>query len=113
MASSSVTEKTKCPKCQKYISENCNSICCDKCNHWFHLHCSRLKLLRDFKTFVENPNQSFVCKFCLNYKCGKCDKPVFEYQNAMCCDLCSLWHHLKCSKINLAEYQKISKSNES
>ena len=70
---------TKCPKCIKIVYDNANSICCDDCDNWFHLRCTQLKL-KDFKEFTNNPKLNFYCNFCVNYKCLKCDKPVFDHK---------------------------------
>ena len=88
------SNKIVCKKCRKLVSDNCNSICCDNCSNWFHQkrNCSGLKT-KDFNKFVKNTQLSWVCTFCNNYKCV-CDKPVFNFQNGIRCDLCLNWLHL-------------------
>ena len=104
MANSS---NVKCVKCNKFISEQSNSICCDDCDHWFHMRCSQLKLV-EFKTFVNNSDLKFTCEYCINYKCGKCCQPVFDHQNGIFCNACSKWFHLRCSKLSLIQYHELS-----
>lgn len=98
--------KTKCPKCPRYVYDNQNSICCDECLNWFHLRCAGLSA-KDFKLICKNPLSTFICNYCLHFKCGKCCKPVFDGQNALCCDVtdCSTWFHLKCTTVSLTDYQ--------
>ena len=94
----------KCIKCRKQVAENQNSICCDECNGWIHLKCSGLTK----KKFLQlDSNTPFKCNFCLNFKCGKCNCPVFNYQNAVLCDNepCNTWYHLGCTKFTQAEYK--------
>ena len=101
-----------CKKCRKLVSDNCNSICCDNCSNWFHQkrNCSGLKT-KDFNKFVKNTQLSWVCTFCSNYKCA-CNKPVFDFQNGIRCDLCLNWLHLKCTDypwINILKSPKPTK----
>ena len=110
MASAS-NHKVKCPKCRYFVNDNTNSVCCDDCDHWFHLKCSGLKL-KEFKSLVKDSSSKFICNFCSNYKCGKCNKPVFDHQNGIGCDICNIWYHLKCSKHSLNDYVSMSKSEE-
>ena len=103
--------KVKCPTCQKYVYDNSNCICCDECDYWFHLRCTKLKL-KEFKALAKNPDSSYVCICCSNYKCPKCIRPVFDRQNAVCCDACKTWYHLRCSKLSLKQFIEISKTSE-
>jgi len=100
---------TKCMKCLKNVYENTNSICCDKCDNWFHLRCSKLKL-KEFKKFTKNQNLNYICYYCFNYPCPKCTKPVFDHHNGICCDCCGKWLHLKCTKLNKESYFNIHKN---
>ena len=96
--------KYKCLKCRKDVLGN--SICCDDCDGWLHLKCSGLTK-KIFEKEYCNSNKKFSCKYCLNYRCGKCDKPVYEQNNSIQCDSdsCQTWYHLKCTHFSLAEYQ--------
>ena len=65
--------------------------------------------------------KSYVCPVLLNikelYLCGKCDKVLpdqteidekeEEEQNSVQCDRCSLWYHLKCEHLSVAEAEKL------
>ena len=95
---------TNCIKCKKSIPEDGNSICCDDCDGWLHLKCSGLTL-KTLKKLGKD-DSPFKCTFCLNFKCGKCDKPVYNSQNAVQCDTktCQTWFHLKCTHFTLREY---------
>ena len=89
-----------------------NSICCDNCDNWIHLRCSKIGL-KAFKILNKDENSTFFCDYCKKYKCGKCDKPVFNNQNALFCESdCRKWYHLKCTKVSLETYQKFNKNNK-
>ena len=94
-----------CIKCKKIVSETGNSICCDDCDGWIHLKCSGMTL-KTFKKLAKDDSSEFKCNYCLNYKCGKCEKPVYPSQNAVQCDTepCQTWFHLKCTHFSLEEY---------
>ncbi len=54
-----------CPKSYKRVFDNQKSICCDKCDNWYHFKCS----LVDSATFnflAENISSIWYCKLCLN-----------------------------------------------
>ena len=97
--------KFKCITCRKEIFETQNSIGCDECEGYQHVRCAGLKI-KDFDALHADKNSTFSCKYCLNYKCGKCNKPVYKHQNAVQCDHdeCDLWYHLRCSPFTQREY---------
>ena len=97
----SASSKTKCPKC-RFVVKNVDSICCDNCLNWFHFKCSKLSRAT-FNKFVSDQSLQFVCNFCTKFPCGKCNKGVFEYNHAICCDSsnCNKLYHLKCTKVSL------------
>ena len=99
----SSTKVTKCTSCTKLFHEGQNAIQCDKCDGWLHLKCSGLKQ-KEFKNISEETE--FVCKFCINFQCGKCEKPVYSHQNSIECSIegCSTWFHLRCTPFTQAEY---------
>ena len=101
MGKKGIKKIEKCLKCCKFVFENQNSICCDKCKKWIHLRCSGLKK-KDFQILCDNVEQSFSCNFCKDCRCGNCDKPVFDCQNGIQCDSieCKKWYHLTCSKLS-------------
>ena len=92
----------KCIKCTKYFY-NQNAIQCDKCKGWLHLKCSGLKL-KEFNNIGDDTE--FICRYCANYPCGKCKRPVYETQNGVECssDQCRQWYHLRCSPFSQVEY---------
>ena len=101
----------KCSKCLKIVYDNTNSICCDDCQNWFHQRCSGLKL-KEISIYAKNKDLIFYCEYCLKYKCAFCTDPVFDHQNAISCDSCFDWFHLRCSKLGLEQYHILSKSSE-
>ena len=105
--------RQKCPKCSKHISQCSKSsstgqgmVTCDSCKNCFHSKCANVGKHR-------SDDSSFKCEYCLKYPCGKCHNPVFDYQNALCCEAkgCNKWYHLKCTKVSLHRY-KIMQKNE-
>ena len=38
-------------------------------------------------------------------RCEKCQTVVRDNQNSICCDLCNIWYHLKCSSLTLAKFK--------
>lgn len=100
--------KVKCLKCQKYIYKSQNKLECSDCKNIIHLRCSDISA----KMFKKSPNAIFTCKYCQNYKCGKCDKAVFDHHHAICCDNldCEMWYHLKCTRLSLECYMDLSKN---
>ena len=52
-------------KCTKVIKHNLNSLCCNVCNTWVHLKCSRLSKV-DFETLSQgNKDEPWFCKTCI------------------------------------------------
>ena len=98
-------QNLKCPECHKTFFKSNDSICCDSCDNWFHLRCTDLST-KVFIQLCNAPTSSFVCNYCTNYKCGKCSHPVFNNNNALCCDnrICDTWYHLKCTIVSLQTY---------
>ena len=101
------SKDSKCIKCAKkfLINKAQNLICCDNCNGWLHLKCAGLKL-KEFKKICNDPNSNFLCDYCEFFKCGKCDRPVYEGQNSIECSVedCGRWYHLRCTEFTLGEY---------
>ena len=97
--------EVSCIKCKKTVFETGNSICCDDCDGWLHLRCSGITL-KTFKKLTKDKKSEYKCKYCLQFKCGKCEKPVYPSQNAIQCDTdsCKAWFHLKCTHFSLEEY---------
>ena len=41
----------------------------------------------------------------IKYPCKVCNKAVAKSNNATQCDMCDMWVHVKCNKINLQTYR--------
>ena len=41
------------------------------------------------------------------FPCKICNKTVAKKHRAVCCDLCDIWVHIKCNKINTATYNML------
>ena len=46
------------------------------------------------------------------YPCGTCQKNVSINHNAIQCDLCNYWTHIKCDRIDNKDYEKLKKSDD-
>ena len=46
------------------------------------------------------------------FPCGVCYKPVAKNHNAVCCDSCNFWVHLKCNNLAKFGYRKMQTSQE-
>ena len=77
-----------CKKCEKTFSEkNYDSICCEKCERWYHVPCTILTSA-EFETFTENSHKSWKCQFCIKNFCEKCDITLHHREN-ICCSSCN------------------------
>ena len=47
------------------------------------------------------------------FPCRICEKNVSDKDKAVQCDLCELWVHIKCNKLNYLDYRYLQNSNES
>ena len=56
------TDSDRCLKCSKFVTNNQNGICCDICDHWFHLKCSSLS--KHTLSLLKTKNETWMCKFC-------------------------------------------------
>ena len=45
------------------------------------------------------------------FPCGICLKTVANNHNALCCDSCDKWVHIKCNFLNKYTYKKLQKDN--
>ena len=52
---------------------NGNSICCDKCNRWYHSKCTNLKKY-EFQTHLKNKYKNWKCESCINKYCNNVTK---------------------------------------
>ena len=62
--SETLNEIYKCPKRFKRVFDNQKSICCDKCDKWYHFKCSLLNRTT-FDFLAKNVNSIWFCNFCL------------------------------------------------
>ena len=44
-------------------------------------------------------------------QCGACKKLVKRTDNALCCDSCDHWVHIRCENIKMKDYKKMVESN--
>ena len=47
----------------------------------------------------------------IKFPCGICEKPVANNHQAINCDKCGLWIHIKCNKINKQTYIYLMREN--
>ncbi len=96
-----------CTVCNLSCSYNKCSICCDECNNWTHLSCTKLSVNR-FK-LLSKPQTPFYCDNCyLKSMCPICCKSCKENQNCICCDLCDKWLHYKCISLKMKEFKEFA-----
>lgn len=85
------TEKY-CYDCDKVFPEDHQeSISCDKCSFWYHLHCTDLTLDK-FKFHSDNPSARWICKKCTRNFCKKCGTSVYHKPRITCC-VCHYTYH--------------------
>ena len=46
------------------------------------------------------------------YPCGVCYKSVNDNHNAVLCDICDKWIHIKCNLLNSSDYKKLKNAEE-
>ena len=46
------------------------------------------------------------------FPCSICPKNVAKNHNAVCCDICNLWVHIKCNNITKYCYRKLQNDKE-
>ena len=94
-----------CGNCYLNIQQE-NSICCDGCNLWFHLKCSKLTSTK-FKALVNKPTLKWHCLTCLT--CKHCSKIIKG--KSICCDICDRWYHATCAGIT-KQFDTLSKTGQ-
>ncbi len=97
----------KCFTCRKITKDNQKCIRCDDCHQWLHKKCTGLSN-SDYSKFEQDPGLEYKCAYCKNFKCTSCNKHVYDNQQGIWCDDCNFWTHLKCTKLNLTEYNEFS-----
>ena len=81
------------------VSDSDRAIECDKCFSWVHIKCNKIST-KKYKNW--NCDDPFQCKKCNS--CNVCNKLVGKNQNAIECEVCSRWVHIKCNKFDKKEY---------
>ena len=100
-----------CKKCNKSLhNTDTDSICCDKCNYWYHLPCSNLSA-SEFKCYIDNTNKIWKCNSCINLICKKCDITLFKKENILF-NICKNKYHLKCSGLTKDFFKKIKNKED-
>ena len=61
-----------CCACDKHVYHNQNSICCDSCDGWTHLKCTKLTL-KDYNELGNNQDKFWFCR--------KCNTTIFPFSN--------------------------------
>ena len=90
----------RCAICEFPVNESDKAIECDKCLLWVHIKCNKISN-KQYKNWDCNVN--FECKKCNS--CNICDKLVGKKHNAIECDVCNRWIHIKCNKFDKKEYE--------
>ena len=47
----------------------------------------------------------------IKYPCSSCQKPCKSNQRCICCDVCQLWTHLKCTTLTPKEFDILGNSD--
>ena len=77
-----------------------------KCNKWYDLKCAKMEEY-NFKIHDLDNTLQWICPYCIDSYCSKCDIPFKRSQNCVCYDSCDKWLHLKCPGLKLAQLSKI------
>ena len=90
-----------CIKCDKtFPASEEKSICCDKCNFWYHLDCSGLNLDK-FQFHCANPSETWICDKCKKNCCKKCNGNC-AHKASLSCSVCKFTFHYTCIKIPIS-----------
>ena len=75
---------------------NFDSICCEKCDRWYHINCTNLTNTA-FNDYCDNKDKNWKCDICMLKLCRKCDLTLkYRTGNSLCCLICKYNIHLKC-----------------
>ena len=97
-------------KCVKLLKTTKDNLVCSKCENSLHLKCSRPSP-KEFSKYKKGKTK-FICQFCTDYTCIKCDRHIEYGQKGVLCTGCNLWIHQKSAGITKAEYQNIGNNKE-
>ena len=53
-----------------------------------------------------------MCKSQPKFPCPVCNKNVNSNHHAICCDICDLWVHIKCNKLNEKDYKQFQNDDD-
>ena len=77
----------KCIKCRNpFLSMKQKTPKCLKCLNSLHNKCSTA----DKKQYLsyKNGKKDFICQYCTDYSCLKCDKHIYDRQPGILCNMC-------------------------
>ena len=96
--------KSTCPKCNKEALEE--SICCDRCNKWYHFNCSELSKSQ-IRSHCINKYKKWKCVNCIENYCSNCTKTFNNEYNysSICCDKCNNWYHNYCTTLSNTDFE--------
>ena len=89
-----------CTVCECPVDDSDKAVECDKCSSWVHIKCNKISNKR-YKNW--DSNVYFECKRCNS--CNICNKIVGINHNAIECEICNRWVHIKCNKFDKKEYE--------
>ena len=75
-----------------------------------HIQCSTVDN-RQYLSY-KNGKKDFICQYCTDYSCLKCDKNVYDRdrQPGILCNICNLWVHRSCAGISKKKYEHLQNS---
>ena len=76
---------SKCLKCRTPVLDSQKGILCDHCQNWIHLKCTNLRKA-EYNYLQQNMEAPFLCLYCTDFLCGKCQMPVYNHHNALFCE---------------------------
>ena len=82
---------------------------CLKCMNSLHIQCSIVDN-RQYLSY-KNGKKDFICQYCTDYSCLKCDKHVYDRQPGFLCNICNAWVHRSCAGISKKEYEELQDSD--
>ena len=131
-----ISSDVLCPVCLKVCKDSQKGICCDVCDQWLHRKCAKISLVQ-FQS-LGNSDSPFYCHHCLSsalpfvnitksvfnqlfstgyvrqcsrsvkFPCKHCKKPCQKNQNCICCDVCKIWIHVKCTALTMSQFKSYS-----
>ena len=98
-----------CKICKQIIG-NLKAICCDICNKWLHLKCTKLSQI-EFDFHVSNELEFWRCDSCVPNVCN-CQLVIKKNQKSLKCQLCKTSIHLQCSGITKKDLPKFTREKK-